>query len=129
MGARILAVAEDYDTALMGTNFAKPLKPPEAALLMQDGKGKNYDPAVLAALASELNKASTATGNASELTLHSGQVTPDMTISRDLMTQAGDMLLSKGHVLTEQVIEQIRGFERMEGHKLTLDVHVNVASK
>ena len=129
LGARILAVAEDYDCALMGTTFVKPLKPAEAALLMQDGKGKSYDPAVVDALSMQLGKASAATDSGSELTLRSGQVTQGMVMSRDLLTHTGDMLLSKGHVLTEQVIEQIHGFERMEGHKLTLYVHANIANK
>lgn len=129
LGARILAVAEDYDTALMGTNFVKPLKPAEAAQLMEDGKGKHYDPAVVAALSIELDKVGATTDSTSELMLRTGQVTPGMTMSRDLMTQSGDMLLAKEHVLTEQVIEQINGFERMEGHKLTLYIHANIAKK
>lgn len=123
LGARILAAAEDYDTALMGTNFIKPLKPVEAAQLIEDGKGKNYDPAVVDALLIELDKVRAATEHTSELTLRSGQVKPGMVISRDLVTHTGDLLLSKGHVLSEQVIEQMHGFERMEGHKLNIYVH------
>jgi len=122
LGARILAVAEDYDAALMGTSFVKPLKPAEASLLIQDGKSTRYDPAVVDALLKELGGIRTATDGTSESVLRSGQLIEGMTLSRDLIAQGGDMLLSKGHVLNEQLIEQISGFERMAGHPLTIYV-------
>ncbi len=122
-GARILALAEDYDAALMGTSFVKPLKSTEASLLIQDGKGKRYDPAVVDAFLKELGVARPAPDGTSELTLRSGQLLPGMTLSRDLITHSGELLLSKGHVLKEQLIDQINGFERMDGHPLTIYVH------
>lgn len=124
LGARILAVAEDYDTALMGSSYVKPMKPAQAQLMVQDGKGKRYDPAVLEVFFDELCRVSVVEDNATELTLRSGQVKPGMVLSRDLMTGNGDILLAKEHVLDERIIEQIRGFERMEDHPLTLHVHV-----
>ncbi|MBI3479645.1 MAG: response regulator [Nitrosomonadales bacterium] len=123
LGARILALAEDYDITLMGTSFVKPVKPADASLMIQDGKGKRYDPMVVDAFLNEIGKTRSATDNTSELTLRCGQVLPGMTLSRDLITQSGEMLLSKGHVLNEQIIEQINGFERMDGHPLTIYVH------
>ncbi|MFZ1547237.1 MAG: HD domain-containing phosphohydrolase [Candidatus Nitrotoga sp.] len=123
LGARILALADDYDTALMGTTFVKPLKPAEASLLIQGGKGKRYDPAVVDALLNELGGARPATDSAAELTLRSGQIIPGMELSRDLITQGGEMLLTKGHVLNEQLIKQINRFESMDGHSLTIYVH------
>jgi response regulator RpfG family c-di-GMP phosphodiesterase len=125
LGARILAVAEDYDTALMGTSYIKPVKPAQAQLLIQDGKGKRYDPAVIEVFLDELCKVSVAADSSSELTLRSGQVIPGMVLSRDLMTQSGDILLAKSHVLDEKIIEQIRGFERMGAQPLTLYIHAN----
>ena len=123
LGARILSVAEDYDTALMGTRYTKPLKPAQAQLLIQDGKATLYDPAVLKVFMNELLCARKEMDRNLELTLRSGQVLPGMVLSRDLMTAKGDMLLAKEHVLDESIIEQIRVFERMEGHKLTLYIH------
>ena len=123
LGARILAVAEDYDSALIGTNFTKPVKPEAALLMIQDGKGKRYDPTVVDAFQKAQGKVSRAISNSSELVLRSGQVKQGMTLTRDLITKNGEMLLSKEHVLTEQVIEQIMSFERIEGHQLTIYVH------
>lgn len=123
LGARILAIAEDYDSALMGTSFVKPLMPAQASLMIQDGKGKRYDLSVADALLLELDKSSTAKNSASESILRSGQVKPGMKLSRDLITRNGEMLLSREHVLNEQIIEQVMSFERMDGHPLTIYIH------
>jgi response regulator RpfG family c-di-GMP phosphodiesterase len=123
-GARILSVAEDYDTALMGTAYTKALNPTDASLLIQDGKGKRYDPAVVLALLNTIGKTNPVkSNNASENILRSGQILAGMTLSQDLITWSGDILLAKEHVLTPQLIDQIRGFERMDGHPLTIYVH------
>lgn len=123
LGARILAITKDYDTALMGTNFVKPLMPAQASLLIQDGKGKRYDLSVAEAFLLELDKFNTAKNNTSELVLRSGKIKPGMTLSRDLITQSGEMLLAKEHMLNAPIIEQIMSFERMDGNLLTIYVH------
>lgn len=124
LGARILALVKDYDAALIGAMSAAPLKQNDAVLFIQDGKGKRYDPLVVEAFLNELGSARPATAGAeTEQALRSGQLTPGMALSRDLTAKSGEMLLSKEHVLTEQVIEQIRGFERIGGEVLTVHVH------
>ena len=123
LGARILALAEDYDAALIGSSFVKSLKPADALLLIQDGKGTRYDPAVVDCFLKESRNKQART-DASELTLRCGQIIPGMTLSRDLISQGGEMLLAKGHVLDEKIIEQITGFERIDGHSLTIYVHL-----
>ena len=114
LGARILALANDYDTAVTGTAFAKPLKQAEALLFIQDGKGKRYDPAVVDNLMNMMGKgggAGITHDPRMEMTLRSGQLKPGMVLSRDLVTATGEMLLSKEYTLNEQLIEQIMGFE------------------
>ena len=124
LGARILSIAEDYDTALMGTEYTKAFTPTDASLLIQDGKGKRYDPAVVLALLNTIGKANQVkSSNATETILRSGQIIAGMMLSQDLITWSGDILLAKEHVLTPQLIDQIRGFERMDGHPLTIYVH------
>ena len=123
LGARILSIAEDYDTALMGTSYTKAMNATEASLFIQDGKGMRYDPAVVNALLEEIGKASPVkSNNPSELILRSGQLLPGMVLSQDLITLNGDILLSKEYVLTPPLIDQIRGFERMDGHPLAVSV-------
>jgi response regulator RpfG family c-di-GMP phosphodiesterase len=126
LGARVLSVAEDYDTALMGTEYTKALTPTDASLLIQDGKGKRYDAAVVLALLNIIGKNNPVkSSNATETILRSGQLLAGMVLSQDLITWNGDILLAKEHVLTPQLIDQIRGFERMDGHPLTISIHAN----
>ncbi len=61
--------------------------------------------------------------NTVKLALRSGQLKPGMTLSSDLITRNGELLLSKDHVLNEQFIDQIRNFEKMDGHLMTVCVH------
>jgi len=122
-GARILALANDYDMALTGTAFAKPMKQAEAWLYIQDGKGKRYDPAVVdnfMSLTGRGEGAGLTYDPRTELPLRSGQLKLDMVLSRDLVTATGEMLLAKGYTLNEQLIEQIMGFERIDGNPLTI---------
>jgi len=124
LGARILSIAKDYETALMGTDYTQPLTPAAASLQIQDGKSKRYDPTLVNALLNTLGKSGTVKGsNSPETTLRSGQLLQGMALSQDLITASGDILLSKDHVLTEQLIDQIRGFERMDGHPLTIYIY------
>lgn len=115
LGARILALVKDYDMALIGTTFIKPIKPADAMLQIQDGRGSRYDPAVADAFLDKLRKAPAAAGGQAELVLRSGQILPGMMLARDLVTSEGDLLLSRGYVLNEQLIEQIRVIERADG--------------
>lgn len=123
LGARILAIAEDYDMALMGTSFTTPLNAAGASLLIQDGKGKCYDPAVVDVFLKELGQTRATSVNTSELVLRSGQILPNMVLAQDLIAWNGDILLPKEQVLSEHLIDQIRGFERMDGHALAIHVH------
>lgn len=124
LGARILALVKDYDMALIGTTFARPVKPVDAMLQIQDGKGNRYDPAVADAFMGKIRKdIETAKDKLMELALRSGQLKPGMVIARDLVTKSGELLLSKGYALDEPIIDQIRGFERMDSHPLTIHVY------
>lgn len=74
----------------------------------------------------ELGKASSVTDSTLKLVLRSGQLKPGMTLSSDLITRNGELLLSKEHVLNEQLIDQINSFEKMDGHLMTVYVYDKV---
>lgn len=52
LGARILAVANDYDSLQLGTFNAKRLSSAEALAFIQQSRSKRYDPQVVDAFAS-----------------------------------------------------------------------------
>lgn len=123
LGARILTVAEDYDTMLMGTGFVKSLKPAEASVAIQNGKGNRYDPEVVDAFLNSLGDSGIKIDSIPESMLRSEHIRPGMILSRDMIARNGEMLLSKEYVLNEQVIGKIRNYERMDGYHLAIYVH------
>ena len=115
LGARILAVANDYDAAQLGVLLNKRMKQDDAVAFIKEGAGKRYDPTVVDVFI----KNCVGAGIETELALGSGQILPGMELSRDLTAKDGLMLLTKGTVLNEKIIEEIRFFER-GGERLTI---------
>jgi response regulator RpfG family c-di-GMP phosphodiesterase len=121
LGSRILAVANDYDAAQLGTLLNKPLTQQEALHFIQDGRGNRYDPAVVDAFLGKMVKqVNAAAAVASELMLSSSQLQTGMKLSRDMKGKDGSLLLSKDYILNAQVIDQIKSFERMEKKTFTI---------
>ncbi|MFZ2161752.1 MAG: HD domain-containing phosphohydrolase [Sideroxyarcus sp.] len=120
-GARIIALANEYDTAQMGTLLNKRLKQSDAVLYIQEGKGRRYDPAVVDAFMKVMG-ASSAAQAIQELAIHMDQAKPGMVLSRDLMSSRGELLLSKDYRLDASLIGQIKGFDPL-GDKLIIYVY------
>jgi response regulator RpfG family c-di-GMP phosphodiesterase len=121
MGARILALANDYDGAQIGTLLSKRLSPSEAATYVIDGRGKRYDPQVVDAFTGMMGGQASAA--VAEMALKSPQLKAGMILSRDLVSHEGVMLLSRDYVLNDVIIEQIRNFERSTGRAMSIHIH------
>ena len=120
LGARILALASDYDGLQIGAMVQRSLRADEARTLIYDSVGKRYDPAVVAAFRSIMEETEPP---ARDLTVLSGQLAPGMTLSRDLISRDGLMLLAAEHVLTARVIAQLLDFEGKNGGRLSIRVY------
>lgn len=120
-GARIIALANEFDAAQIGTLLGKRLKPAEAILYIQEGSGSRYDPAVVAVFL-RVMKARNMVTVTGEQALHADQLKSGMVLSRDLMSNKGELLLSKDHVLNAGLIAQIKGYAKA-GNGLTVYVH------
>ena len=113
LGARILAVANDYDSSQFGTLLTKHLKQVDAVAYIIEGRGRRYDPQIVDAFMELMGKSRAAAHTGSEIALTSEQIKPGMVLSRDLMTKSGELLLAKDYMLDEQLIEQIFNYERL----------------
>jgi response regulator RpfG family c-di-GMP phosphodiesterase len=122
LGARIIALANEYDAVQIGMLLSKRLKQSDAVLFIQEGRGQRYDPAVVDAFMSVMRASGNAAQPLLELALHLDQIRSGMVLSRELMSKQGDLLLSKDHRLDASLIEQIRSFEKT-GDKLTIYVY------
>lgn len=124
MGARILAVVNDFDSLQLGTLVSRPLQPKEALTFLVENRGKRYDPQVVDAFAAFL--AEQRQEEITELSLPIGGLRAGWCLSRDLLHPEGYLLLARDQVLTEVILDQLRRLDQAEG--LHLSAYVRTAS-
>lgn len=121
LGARILAVANDYDAIQHGLISNKRASPEEAWAYLQGGRGKRYDPQVLDAFQAAQNIKATEPAPRG-IAIESDRLVPGMALAQDLVTREGVLLLARDYLLDQNLIDQVRKFEAAEGYRLTIRV-------
>ncbi len=122
LGARILALANDYDGLQYGTLTARPMTEPEAREYIRGTRGTRYDPQVVDAFLEMLGAAEKEVSREPELQLRSTQMRSGMVLARDIVTDEGILLLSKGYTLNDAVIAQIHTYETLQKKSITIYV-------
>lgn len=120
LGARILAVANDYDGLIQGTLSGKRLPEEEAKQFIAQAKGKRYDAQVVDAFLAVSGGLKEAPANA--LPLAPRDLAEGMVLARDLVGRDGVLLLAAEYVLDDSLIRQIREYERSEGGQVQIFV-------
>lgn len=120
LGARILAVANDFDALQTGMLVSRPLKPAEARAFIIDNRGKRYDPAVVDAFLALVGDK--IVEEIQELPMRPGSAVPGMILTRDLIHPDGYLLLGRSQALNETILKQLVRIESTEGLRLTLHV-------
>ena len=113
LGARIVAVANDYDGLQIGTLAARKRTAREALELLEAGRGRSYDPGVLDLFLEVV--AESERDDLKEVGLSVARLMPGMILSRDLVTRQGYLLLATDFVLTAGIIRQIQEYASQEG--------------
>ncbi len=122
LAAKIIAVVRDYYDALSGRWRDEPSSSAAAFKQIVSESGKTYDPTVIAAFKKVLPKHDDVNVHAIEALIEARMLQPGMELARDLTTQRGALLLNKGRVLTESVINTIVNLEEKIEKKLTIYV-------
>jgi response regulator RpfG family c-di-GMP phosphodiesterase len=122
IGARILAVANDYDALQIGTLVSRPLKPAEALTFLVENRARRYDPTVVDAFAALM--AESLKDTIAELPVRPNQLKPGMILARDLMHPDGYLLLARDHAIDDKIIEQLLDMERTDPRPLTLYIRM-----
>ncbi len=115
LGARILAVANDYDGLQMGILTPRKFSAEDARKLIAESRGKRYDPLVVDAF---LEVAGGIEGVVKEMAVLAQDLKPGMVLARDLLTRDGMMLLAADYVLDERLIQQMQAYAASEGIRL-----------
>ncbi|NHZ61617.1 HD domain-containing phosphohydrolase [Massilia genomosp. 1] len=118
LGARILALASDYDNLQIGALIQRRVLAPDAKQIIYDAVGKRYDPNVVAAFRALMD--GDKIEKIKDLATMAKYLAPGMTLSRDLVSPEGLMLLSADHVLDERLIQQVQDFENKNEVRLNI---------
>jgi response regulator RpfG family c-di-GMP phosphodiesterase len=122
MGARILAVASDYDSLQIGLLEPQRLSAAQAQELLRKRSGHSYDPAVVEKfleICRDLPQGDMPASSPSTRTVQSAELTSGMVLARDLCSPTGTLLLVSGHLLDDAVISKIIAFEHATDARLT----------
>ncbi len=113
LGARILAVANDYDALQTGAFSQRCHTPQEAQAFLIREQGRRYDPAVVKAFVALLDREEQQPSieQHNTLCLKSAALKSGMVLAQDLVTQDGVLLLSRGHILNDPLISKIYNIE------------------
>lgn len=122
-GSRILAVVNDYELLQMGMLHPKRFNHAEAITYLIANRGKRYDPMVVDEFIKLLNAVPSQQDETVQK-LHIPLLRAGMNVARDLYAQDGILLLMRGRVLDEKLIEMLRSYEKTMGDSLI--VHVKV---
>lgn len=120
LGARILALANDYDGLQIGTLAQRQFSPADAKKLVAEGRGKRYDPEVVDAFLAVVGQVEAETDNSREVSVD--QLRAGMLLARDLLSRDGVLLLAAEHQLDDSLIRQIRAYAQSEGIALRMFV-------
>ena len=120
LGAKIVAVASDYDGLLSGNLAEERYKPDAARKAIGDGIGTHYAAQAVEALDGAL--ADMAAEELADVELTVADLKPGMQLSSDLLSPQGAILLPKGHRFTAQMVRKLTEFVARASLPLVLRV-------
>ncbi len=121
LGARILAVANEYDSYVHGHVCGTRHSEIESFEYISQGIGTRYDAAVVTALRLALEEATAR--RVADQAVAAENLAVGMVLSRDLLDRDGRLLLAAEFVIDQVVIRQIREYAARVNPNLKLYVH------
>jgi len=125
LGARILKVAGDYHDLQHGLLLTAHLEPNQARDYLLEQRGRRYDPDVVVLFQKVLGRLAETQDKAAERSVKSNGLQSGMVLSRDLMLNDDILLLSRGHRLSEAIIERIYHMEESIDRDLEIYVLID----
>ena len=127
LGARILAVANEYDALQVGSLITTKMSAKDAREFIVKNSGKRYDPQVVAVFAGLTIESALIAPVEKGIKIASRDLRADMVMTNDLVTKEGVLLLSRGYLLDEHLIAKIQSVEKSLGAEF--DIYVTLPKK
>jgi response regulator RpfG family c-di-GMP phosphodiesterase len=119
LGARILAVVDDFNALLTGKLSRCRYTPQEACEFLLKERTRRYDAEVVDHFIELLETDERDTITLAEQCLKSGALKNGMVLTRDLVAPNGVLLLAKGHQLNDELINKIGQLEKTVDYDLS----------
>ena len=115
LGARILAVASDFDDLQNGIYMGDQFTAPEAVTYIKEQSGIRYDLDVVNAFQKITESTSFKMTSLKELKVDHEDLEPGMVLTKNITSASGMLLLREGQVLNDSLIERIHKFIKDAG--------------
>lgn len=123
LGARILAVARDFEALRSGAIATLPLPLDKSVQIIKSQSGHRYDPAVVDSFIALVNEGDSLLSERSR-DIKSRDLEVGMQLAEDLRTNEGVLLIVRDSIISANNIQQIRKFEQLEDTALQISVKI-----
>lgn len=120
LGSRVLRVVIDYQQIIHGLYFKDEYSPNDALDFMDRYSGKKYDKTLLMVYRKFIDELSKTEGIQQDRLLSISDLKADMIASRDLVTNAGLLLITKGTKLNELTIRKLEELQERDPEQLNI---------
>ncbi len=125
IGARILAVANDYEALLSGSLVSNSQSKEQAIEFLRRNRSKRYDSKVVDVFLDLIGFRGRVQGDAKCVQISSHMLRPGMVVAKDTFSKSGILLLVEGHVITKSIIDRIENYERSLSEKLSVYIYID----
>lgn len=122
LGARIIAVANSYDTTLNSRDSYSAVTPNAAVSVIERRAGTIFDPDIVSALVHCLDGGKRALDDGIELQVHYRDLAPGMVLSRPIYTDNNTLLIAKDVCLDDKRIQHFAQYA--ESNPLADEIYV-----
>jgi response regulator RpfG family c-di-GMP phosphodiesterase len=120
LGSRILRIVIDYQQILNGLYFKDTYSPNDALDFMGRYSGKKYDKALLNLYTKFIAQLTKTEGIQHDHLINIENLNAGMIVSRDLVTNDGLLLITKGSTLNATVIHRLEGLQEQDLQQLNV---------
>lgn len=124
MGAKILAVARDYVELIQGQYTGSPFEAVKARAEIKKFSGERYNPLIVEIFIDIIEKYSMDDVAENEKRMPARNLQEGMTLSRNIYSTSGVILLKKNHLIDSPVLVKIINFENLADESLDIYIYI-----
>ena len=121
--SRLIRLVADYDALLLGFKTGNNLTPEEAIDFIKENTDYLYDEALLAKYQELLAKLPDMQINELDYFLSTDKLEKGMSVAENILNKNGAVLLAKDAILTDNIIEKLKQYEKANNFQLSIYVY------